>query len=154
MNWSDLDTAADESRKPAPDGTYTMVVKKATESQTKQKDPMLNLLCEVAEGPYKGKSCFERLAFSPNGAAMAKDKLAILGFKSIADWGHSERRLDILVGRKFEAELVIGEWQGSKRNEIKRMVRGIAGDAIAGLTPPPVDGATKAPAAPTNPLNV
>lgn len=155
INWAELDKAADEAGKPAPDGVYTMVVKKATEGKSKKEDPQLVLVLEVADGPFKGKVAFDYVTFSAEGADFARQKLAHFGFKSLKEWGETQQRTDVITGRRVEVELTTDEYQGKKKNKIKRFVRGVATAAPSGVSaPPPLASPAAEATKPANPMSV
>lgn len=158
-NWADMDAAAEEALKPAPEGQYIIEIKSCTEKESSDKKPQFAFNFKIAEGPYKGKTVFHTITFNdekPTALVMAREFLASIGFKSIADWGNTDpkQRLEIVVGRRVEADVQINEWKGRQSNRVRRVIRGLASGAPntpGGIAPPPpATPSTK----PVNPLSV
>ena len=142
-----METAHQESQKPAPAGRYVMVVKSVKEGMTKEGGyPQFRLVWEIAEGPYKGKAAFDYLTFNPEKPAsisMARASIIMLGFRDLAEWGEALQAgsaMDRCLGKRIEADVVTDEWQGRLNNKIKQKIRALDGPGVAdgGLVPPPV----------------
>jgi hypothetical protein len=161
VNWAEMDEAAEEAIKPAPAGTYTIELKSAQDAESTDKKPQVRFNFKIVDGPYKGKTVFHTITFNdekPNTIVMAREFLATLGFKNLKEWGSTDpkQRLEMVVGRRIEAEVQVNEWKGRQSNRVGRVLRGLASGpntVPGGIAPPPLSTG-EAPAAPVNPLSV
>lgn len=159
VNWAEMDEAAEEALKPAPAGTYIIEIKNANEGETAEKKPKVAFTFKVAEGPYKGKTVFHTITFNdekPTSIVMAREFLSSIGFKNLSEWGNTDpkQRVEMVIGRRVEADVEVNEWKGRRSNRVRRVVRGLASGAPntpGGIAPPPPISPKTAP---VNPLDV
>ena len=157
VSWDDMENAHEEASRPAPEGRYIVQVKTATEAVSNEgKHPQVKLVWEIVEGPYKGKVAFETLTFNmdkPVTISMSRATLQMLGFNDLRVWGETDPklRIEMLKGKKIEADVNVREWNGRITNNIKNKIRALAGATEAGIpAAPPLKGK---PAEPVNPLD-
>lgn len=163
INWSDLASQEEESRKPAPAGTYTLVVKSGKWKETKEEGwPMLALTCQISSGKYAGKPMWQNLTFNTD--KMMTITMARLFIEKVwgdfNEWANLRREVQesSMDGCEFEAEVKVRQYMGRDQNEIDKVIRGVRGpggqSAPGGMTPPPLekDGSTTDSEAPKNPL--
>ena len=160
LNWSQLAQIAEDAAKPLPAGTYTFKVHSAKWGTIKNGGaPRMNLGITVASGPFAGKTAFLGLNFDPAKATNLRisiEQLTKLGVNMEAFGEMSEKQQeDFLLGRLFEAQTEVREFNGNQNTDIRRVIRGIAASdvgASADFTPPPSQAQPDGPTEPSNPL--
>ena len=114
LNW---DTIPDnDTREPLPQGTYLVTLTGINEKSTSHGDPMWNLDFTVNEPKeYVGRHVFDNLVFSE--AAYKRVKL-VCGRLGLPVKGEIELTPEMLRGRQVILDIIIGEYEGKKRNEV------------------------------------
>lgn len=103
-----------------PDGTYELKIVKVEERRTKNKDPMVNVTCEVVnDNTYNGKKVYHNVTFMPKdkkGAGMSTHFLKCInqpweGAVSVEpnDW----------IGEVFKAKLGSRKYTNAKGVEVE-----------------------------------
>lgn len=160
LNFNEMAKADDESKLPAPSGRYAMVIDKAEWKISKNSGAhMIQLILRVDEGPYKGKPVWNYLVMDPNNTgaiSMARNFLNTVGLDfSDFEGKTDQQQIDLLLGKRFEAELNVDEYNGRKSNKLKRLIRGLGGKTGSGFTPPPASTPqASGPTSPKNPLAI
>jgi hypothetical protein len=105
---------------PAPEGDYVLVIKDVKEKKTTTNRDMVGCKCEVAEGPYTGKTVWHNITFIPKGEPGAG--MAVHFLKSIGEPFEGVLDADPIqwIGKEFAARLTVEkDYQGTMRNKVK-----------------------------------
>jgi len=158
--WDDLMDAAEGSDfAPIPQSDYNVKIS-ATEATTSSTDkPMWKITADVEDGPHEGRKLFTQQTLTmdnPNALNMFFRQMAAAGLTSefFKTKPTNQQIADALLGRRFRAKVIIKEYQGMPRNEIKQWnppagSGGAPGGPPPGAAtagPPPPPAATGAPA--------
>lgn len=126
INWKEVKENNDtgEGDYPIlPANDYNVDVAKATAVKTKNGKDMIKVQFKVQDGPHKGTNVFTNLVVSPESPvalAIFFRQIAALGGGDILEAdGSMEQAAAAIVGSKATVKVVIGEYQGSPKNEVK-----------------------------------
>lgn len=132
INWSDLTQAVKEGSDEIPDGTYTLRVDKATPGQSKSSGGNQITVDMVVEGgPYAGTKAPLWLTFDaskPKGVVLTRNRLAIFGLpmdELVVQNASLEEIASRLIGRRVEATVKSGDYEGSKRPKVDRVLKAL-----------------------------
>jgi hypothetical protein len=127
VNMTKVESGGDFA--PVPPGVYAARVRSVEKGSTKpQADQSSNELwtleIELLAGPegaedptFQGRKVWDRITWSEKGLSRVKLVLKALGFDVETD-EEIDWMPEHLVNRGARVEVVIGEWNGRKRNEI------------------------------------
>ena len=103
---------------PIPEGDYNLIITKAEERVSKNKNPMVHITCKVLDGANAGRLVWHNVNFLPkdnNAAGMSKHFLHVIGqpYEGVVtveckDW----------VNAKFRAHVKVEEFNGKMQNDI------------------------------------
>jgi hypothetical protein len=149
--WDELMDAAEGSDfAPVPQSDYDVKIS-ATEATTSSTDkPMWKITADIESGPHEGRKLFTQQTLTmdnPNALNIFFRQMAAAGLTSefFKTKPNNQQIADALLGRRFRAKVIIKEYQGLPRNEIKAW-NPPAGAGGAPGGPPP--GASTAPPPP------
>ena len=150
LNWSDLIKEAGETGTydALPDGDYDLVVLEATAKVSQSGKTMFAVKAQVEGGAHNKRLVWDNLVVSPDSQAALGiffKKMHALGLPKeyfMQQPQPSNAQIEqIIVGRRFRAQVGTRTWQGQKKNEIKNYY-----PAVAPTTAAPVSAAAPAPA--------
>jgi len=151
--WDELmDAANDSDFAPIPQSDYDVKIS-ATEATTSSTDkPMWKITCDVLNGPHAGRKLFTQQTLTkdnPNALNIFFRQMAAAGLTSefFKTRPTNQQIADALLGRQFRAKVIVKDYQGMPKNEIKQWNPPSAA-ASAGGPPPP---AAQAPGGPPPP---
>lgn len=119
--------AASASFEPLPDGEYNLVCIESTPTESSTGKPMIKTKYQVEDGPNAGKKVFNQYTFSEdsdNALSFFFQHMAFHGldsafFSQNPAW---ETVAGALMGKRIRVVLGQDEWQGVKRNKVKRIL--------------------------------
>lgn len=95
------------------DGNYRLKVVEAELTESSNDNPMINLTCEVVDGPFEGSKVWDRLVFSEGSLFRVRAALEAMGIEV------PDGKMDIdpsdLVDLEFDAELTREVYEGKKK---------------------------------------
>lgn len=164
QSWAELaEQAGDTGFAALPAADYDLKVLTSEAKSTSGGKTMFKLTTEVTSGPYKGRRIWANLVVSPENPVALNiffRQMAAIGIdKQYFATNPSDHNVAAeLVGKEFRGQVVIKQWQGEDRNEIKsysRLARTEtsangpahqAAEPSAANTPPAPAGVAPAPA--------
>jgi len=109
MQWDFTDVAETEDFASLPQAWYTVKIEEVREGRTRDGGSRWGLKLVVADGRYAGRvAAWDGLVWSERGSPRAKRLLEALGFEVT---GSIELEPHELLGRQFDVELVLEEWE-------------------------------------------
>ena len=151
--WDELmDAANDSDFAPIPQSDYDVKIS-ATEATTSSTDkPMWKITCDVISGPHAGRKLFTQQTLTkdnPNALNIFFRQMAAAGLTSefFKTRPTNQQIADALLGRQFRAKVIVKDYQGMPKNEIKQWNPPSAA-AAAGGPPPPAASAPGGPPPP------
>jgi hypothetical protein len=154
--WDELmDAANDSDFAPIPQSDYDVKIT-ATEATTSSTDkPMWKITCDVLNGPHEGRKLFTQQTLTkdnPNALNIFFRQMAAAGLTSefFKTKPTNQQIADALLGRQFRAKVIVKDYQGMPKNEIKQW-NPSSGAAAAGGPPRPPAGAAPAGGPPPPP---
>lgn len=137
-----MSQAKNASFEPLPDGNYNLVCLEATASESQTGKPMIKAKYQVEDGPNQGKKVWNNYTFSADNDNALAFFFQHMGFHGL---DHSffaqnpawETVASSLQGRRIQVTLGQREFQGTIRNDVKKIM--------------PPSGATPAPQAAPQP---
>lgn len=159
QSWADLaEQAGDTGFSALPPADYDMKIIEAKAQNTSGGKTMFKLTTEVTSGPYAKRRVWANLVVSPENPVALNiffRQMAAIGIdKSYFATNPSDSNVaDTLVGKEFRGQVVIKQWQGEDRNEIKGYSR-LTRTETSATAPAPAAAAPSSPAAPPAPAGV
>ncbi len=151
--WDELmDAANDSDFAPIPQSDYDVKIS-ATEATTSSTDkPMWKITCDVLSGPHAGRKLFTQQTLTkdnPNALNIFFRQMAAAGLTSefFKTRPTNQQIADALLNRQFRAKVIVKDYQGMPKNEIKQWNPPSAA-ASAGGPPPPAASAPGGPPPP------
>lgn len=127
IDWASLRKNADDAMRPAPDGEYTLKVKKAEAKTASTGSQMIAVNFVIEGGPSHGKGVFWNLVLSPDNAFalnMFFKRLDAFGIDPTMNGGLSmEQIASMMEGATVDATLGHRTFQNVDRNEITEVRR-------------------------------
>lgn len=127
IDWASLRQNADDAMRPAPDGEYTLKVKKAEAKTASTGSQMIAVNFVIEGGPSHGKGVFWNLVLSPDNAFalnMFFKRLDAFGIDPTMNGGLSmEQIASMMEGQMVDATLGHREYQNVVRNEVTEVRR-------------------------------
>ncbi len=161
VNWSELIKDAGEitSYDPIPEGDYDFVVAEVTPKTSASNKPMFVLKAQVEGGAHAKRLVWDNLVVThdnPSALRIFFSKMMAMGLTTeFFDSGPNDSQIaQVLVGRRFRAQVGIRTYNGSQKNEIKRYyparsssVPGVpVSESTASAAPAPAPSPSPAPA--------
>lgn len=152
MNWGQLLQESGGGFEPVPPNDYDVVVDSASHSETSTKKLMFKVKFKVMNGPYAGRPIWTNFVVSPenpNALGFFFQHMNALGLTKeyFLQNPPPDAIAAALVNRQARISVVHKTYQGSLRNEVKKIVAlgapAVAGQMAAPMVPP------AAPAMPT-----
>jgi hypothetical protein len=103
--------------KPIPAGKYPVVINDITVATTNKGNEMWKIRFIISEGEYSGRFIFDRIVWSNNEYALARQKQFLKCFKVYHE-GEWEYRPQHLIGKKGEIIIELGEYKGKPQNMV------------------------------------
>jgi hypothetical protein len=150
-----MDAANDSDFAPIPQSDYDVKIT-ATEATVSSTDkPMWKITADVLNGPHEGRKLFTQQTLTkdnPNALNIFFRQMAAAGLTSefFKTKPTNQQIADALLGRQFRAKVIVKDYQGMPKNEIKQW-NPPSGAAAAGGPPRPPAGAAAAGGPPPPP---
>lgn len=128
-SWADLaDQAGDTEFNALPAADYDLKIIEAKAKKTGGGKTMFALSCQVTAGPYANRRVWTNMVVSPENPTALNilfRQMAALGIdKSFFATNPSDHNVAAaLQDREFRGQVVIRQWQGQDKNEIKNFNR-------------------------------
>lgn len=119
---------------PIPRGNYVGVIDETTYDESKNGNPMLVVRYEIKDGEYEGRRLWDRVTLSDKALPIFKRKIRIMmeaadmhtAYKKLIKAVDDDKLNDLaddgeLLGAEVMLTVGIRNWEGEKRNEIKRI---------------------------------
>jgi hypothetical protein len=141
--WDELmDAAGDSDFAPIPQSDYNVKIVETEATTSSTSKPMWKIVAEVIGGPHEGRKLWTQQTLTmdnPNALNMFFRQMAAAGLTAEFFKTKPSNQLiaDALLGRTFRAKVIISEYQGSPRNEIKNWSPAAGGMGAPGGPPPP-----------------
>jgi hypothetical protein len=118
----DLTGYRDSTSAHVPPGVYTVVVEHASQSMSKQQNPMITTWLDITEGSQKGQTLVDRLVLSE------KSLFRVVGFLKALGVPTPKKRLALnlasLVGHTLQVEVDDGDpYRGKVNSEVRGYMR-------------------------------
>ena len=129
QSWADLaNEAGDTEFSALPQADYDLKIIAAEAKNTSGGKTMFKLTTEVTSGPYQKRRVWANMVVSPENPVALNiffRQMAAIGVdKSYFATNPSDHNVaETLVGKEFRGQVVIKQWQGNDRNEIKQFSR-------------------------------
>jgi hypothetical protein len=118
----DVDFSETDDMAPVPAGVYKVQVSDVKDEVSKNDNPMLVWEVQIIDGDFKGRKLWTRTVLTPKSLWFLKRVLSALGVDKAELKGKFEFDPSSVVGKKCGIVVVISEWEGEDRNEIKSFV--------------------------------
>ncbi|AKJ72598.1 hypothetical protein PP301_gp124 [Gordonia phage GMA2] len=147
QSWADLaESAGDTGFAALPAADYDLKIIASEAKNTSGGKTMFKITCEVTSGPYEKRRIWSQLVVSPENPVALNiffRQMAAIGIsKEYFATNPSDHNVaEQLVGKEFRGQIVIKQWQGEDRNEIKSYSR-LSRTETSSVAPP---NATAAP---------
>ncbi|QEM41601.1 hypothetical protein SEA_FORZA_166 [Gordonia phage Forza] len=128
-SWAELaEEAGDTGFTAIPEGDYDLKIESAEAKQTGNQKTMFKLTSVITSGPYAKRKIWANLVVSPENPVALNiffRQMAAIGIaKEYFATNPSDSNVaEALVGKEFRGQVVIKQWQGEDRNEIRNYSR-------------------------------
>ena len=160
QSWADLaDQAGDTSFTALPEADYDLrIIESKAVNTAKTGKTMFKITTEVTSGPYAKRRIWHNLVVSPENPIALNiffRQMAAIGIaKEYFATNPSDHNVAAeLVGKEFRAQVIIKQYQGDDRNEIKQISR-LSRTETSTAGPPPAPAAPSPASAPPAPTGV
>ena len=143
VSWKELmENAGSGNFEPLPSGDYDVEVVKSEPTTSSTGKLMYKVQMKVTGGPHNGRIVFNQFVVSPenaNALGFFFTHMRALGLDAafFSNEPDSATIAGAMVGKRSRVTLTQRDWNGSPRNEVKKMVPVAAGAAAPRTLPSP-----------------
>lgn len=148
INWNQYIKQAEEAGEslgeftPIPEDNYDVKVLEAKATTSKSSgSEMIAVTWVIEGGPHAGRRLWSYLSLSEKAINITIKNLTTLGARTLMESGASlEQVAASLVGTKATLKVIVGEYQGKPKNEVKNISSYKGVDLASGPSFPGVQG--------------